>query len=491
MSVTSKKKIGVYLNRMPQAGGSYHYLFFILDALSCQIDKLDILGFCHVDIWKETVMRRYPDIKAVMLPKDLYSAIETMDSYNCDAIIYPMDGADASSSMMLKTPVINVIHDIMCFYEKSFATHRGYDYAYMYQMFCRHSIGVFTDSDLGREQIMHVCGHLYQDKIYVLPFRPCKYLEEEEPEEPVALKNEKFFFYPANFGYHKNHLNLLMAMEQLREEGIVVNFLFTGQGQSGAAGQIKRVIKAFGLEEQVDITGGITNPQMKYLYKHARAMVMPTYDGPTNIPPVESLYMGCPVAVSNLYAMPWQVGDAGLVFNPDSVEDIVLVLRRLWLDDDLCCEMRERGYQRIKSLSATSFSKRFAEGLSSMLKWSQNMCPNLKALYQSCKGRKVYIYGAGQYGCAAYEYFGHKNVDVVGFVVSDGHRNTEYYLGLPVFLVEDIKPAMDSAIIVLALRDEHLDEVQEVLRDRGFDESMRYVFGHEHAMEWFYYKMNS
>lgn len=490
MSVVNKKKIGVYLSLVPRAGGSYHYLFFILDALCCYINKYDVLGFCQVDIWNETLKRQYSKIKAIVLPKDLYSAIEAMDSYDCDAIIYPMDGMGASSSKILKTPVINVVHDIMCFYERSFATHLEYDYASMYQMFCRHSIGIFTDSDLGREQIMHVCGHLYQDKIYALPFRPCKYLEETEPEEQIPLKNDKFFFYPANFGYHKNHLNLLLAMEKLRDEGIIVNFLFTGQGQSEAARQLVRVIKGLGLEEQIEITGEITNPQMKYLYKHARAMIMPTYDGPTNIPPVESLFMGCPVAVSNLYAMPWQIGGAGLIFNPHSVEDIALVLRKLWTDDNLCIELRERGFQRVKCLSAQSFNQRFDEGLSSMLEWNKKVYPHLEALYQFCRGKKVYIYGAGRYGRTAYEYLRYKNVDVMGFVVSEGYRQEESFLDKHVWEPRDIKTDMDAAVMVLALGTSNLEEVRNNLKTSGFDNGKEYVFGVEHEIEAFSFQMN-
>lgn len=46
---------------------------------------------------------------------------------------------------------------------------------------------------------------------------------------------------------------------------------------------------------------------MPEFYRRARRMVMPTYFGPTNIPPLEANALGCPVAVSKVYGMPEQL----------------------------------------------------------------------------------------------------------------------------------------------------------------------------------------
>lgn len=43
----------------------------------------------------------------------------------------------------------------------------------------------------------------------------------------------------------------------------------------------------------------------------------------------EAMALGCPVAVSNKYAMPEQVGGAGLLFNPDMPEKIADCIRKL------------------------------------------------------------------------------------------------------------------------------------------------------------------
>lgn len=88
-------------------------------------------------------------------------------------------------------------------------------------------------------------------------------------------------------------------------------------------------------------------------------MVMPSYFGPTNIPPLEAMALGCPVIVSNKYAMPEQVGDAGLSFNPDSPEEIAQKIELVWQDEHLRQEMIRKGYQRVRGWKDIDFKKRF------------------------------------------------------------------------------------------------------------------------------------
>ena len=87
-------------------------------------------------------------------------------------------------------------------------------------------------------------------------------------------------------------------------------------------------------------------------------MIMPTYFGPTNIPPLEAMALGCPVAVSNKYAMPEQVGKAGLLFNPDSPEEIASCIKKIWTDEKLRVKMIEQGYKRVQMWGQREFEKK-------------------------------------------------------------------------------------------------------------------------------------
>lgn len=113
------------------------------------------------------------------------------------------------------------------------------------------------------------------------------------------------------------------------------------------------------LEDNVSILGFVSDGQLVYLYKHAVAMVMPTYFGPTNIPPLEAMALGCPVIVSGQYAMGEQVGDAGILCNPDSPDDIARCIRKVWEDDGLRQSMIARGYARSRKWTQRDFKEKF------------------------------------------------------------------------------------------------------------------------------------
>ena len=56
--------------------------------------------------------------------------------------------------------------------------------------------------------------------------------------------------------------------------------------------------------------------------KKASLLSYVSFCGPTNIPPIEAMYCGCPVVCSNVYGMKQQVGNAALMINPKSYKDI-------------------------------------------------------------------------------------------------------------------------------------------------------------------------
>lgn len=122
--------------------------------------------------------------------------------------------------------------------------------------------------------------------------------------------------------------------------------------------EIKRYISENNLQNNITIKGFVTNGNMTYLYRHAVGLVMPSYFGPANIPPLEAMALGCPVAVSDKYAMPEQVGRAGLLFDPDSPEEIASCIQKMWTDDELRKRMTEEGYCRIRQWTQEDFKNR-------------------------------------------------------------------------------------------------------------------------------------
>jgi glycosyltransferase involved in cell wall biosynthesis len=208
------------------------------------------------------------------------------------------------------------------------------------------------------------------EKLYILPYVAPSYIEKEE-----GMLNDmrhynlppKFLFYPAQFWKHKNHDKLIRAIGNLLGRIPDLKIVFTGSPKN-AYEDVKTLISNLSLSNQIILLGYVPDEDMTAIYRRARALIMPTYFGPTNIPPLEAFSLGCPVAVSRIYGMPEQVGDAALLFDPSSDTEIAEIIYRLWTDDELCNTLSRKGRERAAIWDKNAFEKQFAKIVSSITK---------------------------------------------------------------------------------------------------------------------------
>ena len=105
-----------------------------------------------------------------------------------------------------------------------------------------------------------------------------------------------------------------------------INFVFCGKDK-GNLMNIKKKISDFKIENNIQIFNYVSENNLLKLYTHCKALVMPTFFGPTNIPPVEAWALGVPVAYSSVNQD--HGGDAALYFNPDSEDQLAQVIFQL------------------------------------------------------------------------------------------------------------------------------------------------------------------
>jgi glycosyltransferase involved in cell wall biosynthesis len=218
---------------------------------------------------------------------------------------------------------------------------------------------VLVDSDVGKAQLIESYG-VPPEKVFVLPYIPPAYVYASDPSQDDSVRERyqlpaKFFFYPAQFYRHKNHVALIDAIALLRSAHPDVRLVLVGTKERNGFADVQSQVRRLGLDENVQFLGYVPDEEMPALYRAARALVMPTYFGPTNIPQLEAFALGCPVATSRIYGIPAQVGDAALLFDPSSVDEILLCLRKLWEDDALCESLVEKGKQHAAAWGPPQF----------------------------------------------------------------------------------------------------------------------------------------
>lgn len=392
------KKIGVYLNVEPYGGGTFQYNQSILDALaSLSPSEYKIIALYHSELWEKYLAKynfeqkciphyRWRNIVGrvffrlarylhmdIARYRNFFSKINILsrqiDLLKLDVIICPSQDILPA---LVTTNALATIHDLMHRYE-DFPEVRAEgiyeDREYLYRNMCLAAEGILVDSEIGKKHVSQ-CYNVKEAALHVLPFTSPQYLKQCANENETGKFREclpsKYIFYPAQFWLHKNHKNLLLAMKKLKDHGINVNLVLVGSKKNGYEA-VMAMVNQFNLKENVKILGYISDNKMSLLYKNARAMVMPTFFGPTNIPPLEGFVMGCPVAASHIYGMPEQIGDAGLTFNPHDVDEIAQTLDLLWNDDNLCLRLIERGYKRAELFSQECFNKKLKNILDNMI----------------------------------------------------------------------------------------------------------------------------
>ena len=98
-----------------------------------------------------------------------------------------------------------------------------------------------------------------------------------------------------------------------------------------------------GLEEQVVFLGFVTAAELRALYDLAEFVVFPSLHEGLGFPVIEAMRAGLPLAAARTPVIAEVAGDAALLFDPTSVEDIARALESLMTSQRLRSELRRRG----------------------------------------------------------------------------------------------------------------------------------------------------
>ncbi len=94
-----------------------------------------------------------------------------------------------------------------------------------------------------------------------------------------------------------------------------------------------------------------THHELSEIYNNAICLVFPSLRESFGMPILEAMACGCPVITSNVSACPEVAGDAALLVNPYSVEEIREAMERIIVDKHLREELSEKGLERAKQFT--------------------------------------------------------------------------------------------------------------------------------------------
>lgn len=393
-------KIGIFMSSFPQMGGVYTYSLAMLNALQLNKDNGEIeqiVIFSHLDYWEEITKTRglefclltpecfagilkfkkmdklpYILLKAIQLRNRMAKPLsKTVKNLNVDLCVFTDANAE---SVAYDFPSITPIHDMMHKYEAEFpeVQYKIKDRDFYYYNMAVYAEGVLVDSLVGKKHVeeTYLKGKS-SDRIHVLPFIPSKELIDaseimtEEDKKLIEKLPKRYFFYPAQYWQHKNHINIVKAIEILKDRIPDICIVFCGSKgnflQEDCFEKTDKYIKNKDLDKHIIYLDFVSLSVTKQLYSKAEALIMASLFGPTNIPQIEAFALGCPVAVSNIYASQEQLGDAAMYFNPEDPAEIALCMDQLWNDESLRNNLIQKGIQHNKNWGEEQFANRLME----------------------------------------------------------------------------------------------------------------------------------
>ena len=214
---------------------------------------------------------------------------------------------------------------------------------------------IIVDSEYGKKNIANKYA-IDQKRLHVIPYEPSPEIKNSKTrrvdEKPFEFSEDSYIYYPAQFWAHKNHTYLIDGLISLEENfGYKLKIVFTGSDQ-GNLSYVKNYVFEKDLEDRVSFLGFVSNEKMIQIYQDSMALVMPSYFGPTNIPPLEAFKLGVPVLYSDIDGLREQVGNAALLIDLKDENSLAKQLFRLITEPGLRNRLIKAGNERLKEINS-------------------------------------------------------------------------------------------------------------------------------------------
>ena len=370
-------KVGILSIASPDWGGVYQYTLSLLESMKQYANKhryvqirnttfpriLDndfVIPKERIDfiLKLKIILHAFTDIKLGNMMPSINSTLLN----NIDLVISPIISLLPSR---IGKPYIVTIHDFQHKYYPEFFTLKEKISREIIYTTGRKANIVICESEYVKKDIIHFLK-LPERKISIMLSPPPSYRNNLATNTELMKKikskynlPERYLFYPAQFWLHKNHMRLLESIALLKDKhNLIIPLMLTGSKQN-SFDPVMHKIRELMLEGQVKYLGYVPDNDMPYLYKLSTALIMPSLFESVSMPIWEAFHLGSPVVSSNICALPEQVGNAGLLFNPNNTEDIADKISSIWGDNSLRQELIRKGYERIKDLTLENYARQW------------------------------------------------------------------------------------------------------------------------------------
>lgn len=356
-------KIAIWIGSKPkkEIGGGFSYIDKLLSLIESTKfpPEIEIVYLCFRSPGSNNL--RYPILELRQLPKWLYNSIDFstlfiklvsildriilrikgvksyLEGFGVKIIYYPTQCTCLDSNFPFISNNWDIGHlSTYSFPEVSLSNDEYLKRNAFYQNILPKALLTICESETGKNELLRYTL-VGEHKIRVMPMFSGNVtaLDVDQETSYKHLKDldisiNKYFFYPAQFWPHKNHYTLINAFSRFVQKHPDYKLVLSGSDK-GNMEYINELISKYSLGNNIIFTGFISNEVMYSLYKHASALIMASHFGPTNMPPIEAMEIGCPVICSDLGGHREILGNSALYFQSfdvnrlyECMEDLIL-----------------------------------------------------------------------------------------------------------------------------------------------------------------------
>jgi glycosyltransferase involved in cell wall biosynthesis len=195
---------------------------------------------------------------------------------------------------------------------------------------------IITVSEFTRGQVISLLG--------VEPSRVHAVHHGTRRLEFPAVERQKVILNVGAIQTRKNIARLVEAFETVDPSWRLVIAGSAGYG----SGEILARIAASAVRERISVTGYVSPAELGAWYAKASIFAFPSLDEGFGMPLLEAMAAGTPVVTSNRSALPEVAGDAALLVDPESTEELARALRDLTQDEELRSKLASLGRDRTR-----------------------------------------------------------------------------------------------------------------------------------------------
>jgi len=179
----------------------------------------------------------------------------------------------------------------------------------------------------------------------------CELFQSANNAKTSNIKRPYILFLSTLFRYKKAE-NLVRAFSKLKKtHKIPHTLIIAGRDPKKQIGYLRRLAESEGVLDDIVFTDFVPHDKVGDLYRNSDVFVFPSAVETFGLPVLEAMACGTPVVASNRTSVPEIVGDAGIIVNPDDIDELAEAVLRVLSDKGLQRSLIQKGYRRAKKFS--------------------------------------------------------------------------------------------------------------------------------------------